>query len=232
MKPQALSSVCSNQRVPVFFEVTIGIFNLIMAVFIDNVTDGSTKKRQRQLGQNAPKTEFVAWKEIRSGDTRGLFLVKQGKQYWPQICLKKTCSSRWFPWAKLHLPDHLQLQADSRPGISLNISEFQDAFQHACYSCSTICSIGQHSMFCLFETWSCGPAKVIASTLRHMILTNLFKKEATRKGRIVSMSDASFSSLSNHAGHISYAGCIAKNKHLDSTPQGLCQQFILWLPWG
>ena len=29
------------------------------AVFIDNVTDGSTKKRQRQLGQNAPRTEWA-----------------------------------------------------------------------------------------------------------------------------------------------------------------------------
>ncbi|CAE7909947.1 CACNA1F, partial [Symbiodinium necroappetens] len=42
-----------------FLFVTIGIFNLIMAVFIDNVTDGSTKKRQRELGQNAPKTAFI-----------------------------------------------------------------------------------------------------------------------------------------------------------------------------
>ncbi|CAJ1418873.1 unnamed protein product [Effrenium voratum] len=42
-----------------FLFVTIGIFNLIMAVFIDNVTDGSTKKRQRELGQNAPKTAWV-----------------------------------------------------------------------------------------------------------------------------------------------------------------------------
>ena len=30
------------------------------AVFIDNVADGSTKKRQRQLGQNAAKTEPTA----------------------------------------------------------------------------------------------------------------------------------------------------------------------------
>ena len=30
------------------------------AVFIDNVTDGSTKKRQRQLGQNAPRTEWAS----------------------------------------------------------------------------------------------------------------------------------------------------------------------------
>ncbi|CAE7555993.1 CACNA1F [Symbiodinium natans] len=42
-----------------FLFVTIGIFNLIMAVFIDNVADGSTKKRQRQLGQNAAKTEWM-----------------------------------------------------------------------------------------------------------------------------------------------------------------------------
>ena len=42
-----------------FLFITIGIFNLIMAVFIDNVTDGSTKKRQRELGANAPKTAFV-----------------------------------------------------------------------------------------------------------------------------------------------------------------------------
>eukprot|EP00913_Durusdinium_trenchii_P024092 g22627.t1 len=48
-----------------FLFVTIGIFNLIMAVFIDNVTDGSTKKRQRQLGQNAPKTEYVIANTLR-----------------------------------------------------------------------------------------------------------------------------------------------------------------------
>ncbi|CAJ1334699.1 unnamed protein product [Effrenium voratum] len=48
-----------------FLFVTIGIFNLIMAVFIDNVTDGSTKKRQRQLGQNQPKTEWVIANTLR-----------------------------------------------------------------------------------------------------------------------------------------------------------------------
>eukprot|EP00439_Symbiodinium_sp_Y106_P039801 s3872_g4.t2 len=48
-----------------FLFVTIGIFNLIMAVFIDNVTDGSTKKRQRQLGQNAPRTEWVIASALR-----------------------------------------------------------------------------------------------------------------------------------------------------------------------
>ncbi|CAK9006155.1 unnamed protein product [Durusdinium trenchii] len=42
-----------------FLFVTIGMFNLIMAVFIDNVTDGSTKKRQRELGANAPRTAWV-----------------------------------------------------------------------------------------------------------------------------------------------------------------------------
>jgi hypothetical protein len=30
------------------------------AVFIDNVTEGSTKKRQRQLGANGPKTEYAS----------------------------------------------------------------------------------------------------------------------------------------------------------------------------
>mmetsp|Transcript_60749 Transcript_60749/g.142106 ORF Transcript_60749/g.142106 Transcript_60749/m.142106 type:complete len:579 (-) Transcript_60749:79-1815(-) len=49
-----------------FLFVTIGIFNLIMAVFIDNVTDGSTKKRQRQLGANAPKTEWVISSVLRN----------------------------------------------------------------------------------------------------------------------------------------------------------------------
>jgi len=48
-----------------FFFVTIGIFNLIMAVFIDNVTEGSTKKRQRQLGANGPKTEYVIANTLR-----------------------------------------------------------------------------------------------------------------------------------------------------------------------
>ncbi|CAJ1389317.1 unnamed protein product [Effrenium voratum] len=48
-----------------FLFVTIGIFNLIMAVFIDNVADGSTKKRQRQLGQTAPKTEWTIASTLR-----------------------------------------------------------------------------------------------------------------------------------------------------------------------
>lgn len=48
-----------------FLFVTIGIFNLIMAVFIDNVTDGSTKKRQRELGLNAPRTGWVIASELR-----------------------------------------------------------------------------------------------------------------------------------------------------------------------
>ena len=73
-------------------EVTIGIFNLIMvawkchefgcvlfylaeeclqccgaceAVFIDNVADGSTKKRQRLLGQNASKTAWLISSALR-----------------------------------------------------------------------------------------------------------------------------------------------------------------------
>lgn len=49
-----------------FLFVTIGIFNLIMAVFIDNVTDGSTKKRQRELGANAPRTAWVLSSVLRS----------------------------------------------------------------------------------------------------------------------------------------------------------------------
>lgn len=48
-----------------FLFVTIGIFNLIMAVFIDNVTDGSTKKRQQELGLNAPRTGWVIASELR-----------------------------------------------------------------------------------------------------------------------------------------------------------------------
>ncbi|CAJ1339313.1 unnamed protein product [Effrenium voratum] len=48
-----------------FLFVTIGIFNLIMAVFIDNVADGSTKKRQRELGENAPRTEWVLASSLR-----------------------------------------------------------------------------------------------------------------------------------------------------------------------
>jgi len=54
-----------------FLFVTIGIFNLIMAVFIDNVTDGCTKKRQRELGQNAPKN---AWRI--AATLRGIILQK------------------------------------------------------------------------------------------------------------------------------------------------------------
>lgn len=54
-----------------FLFVTIGIFNLIMAVFIDNVTDGCTKKRQRELGHNAPKN---AWRI--AATLRGIILQK------------------------------------------------------------------------------------------------------------------------------------------------------------
>ncbi|CAJ1381935.1 unnamed protein product [Effrenium voratum] len=56
-----------------FLFVTIGIFNLIMAVFIDNVTDGSTKKRQRELGQNAPKTAWVISSSLRQLIMTGIF---------------------------------------------------------------------------------------------------------------------------------------------------------------
>ncbi|CAE7208467.1 CACNA1C [Symbiodinium pilosum] len=42
----------------VFLFITIGIFNLIMAVFIDNVNDGSVKKKQYNLGISAEKTEL------------------------------------------------------------------------------------------------------------------------------------------------------------------------------
>lgn len=38
---------------------------LIEAVFIDNVTDGSTKKRQQELGLNAPRTGWVIASELR-----------------------------------------------------------------------------------------------------------------------------------------------------------------------
>lgn len=43
----------------VFLFITIGIFNLIMAVFIDSVNDGSLKKKQRDLGLTAEKTEYI-----------------------------------------------------------------------------------------------------------------------------------------------------------------------------
>ena len=56
-------------------EVTIGIFNLIMAVFIDNVTDGSTKKRQRELGENAPKTEYVSRSTVLTASERVLGFI-------------------------------------------------------------------------------------------------------------------------------------------------------------
>eukprot|EP00930_Biecheleria_cincta_P035594 TRINITY_DN24476_c0_g1_i1.p1 TRINITY_DN24476_c0_g1~~TRINITY_DN24476_c0_g1_i1.p1 ORF type:complete len:626 (+),score=108.42 TRINITY_DN24476_c0_g1_i1:61-1938(+) len=43
----------------VFLFITIGIFNLIMAVFIDSVNEGSLKKKQRDLGLTAEKTEYI-----------------------------------------------------------------------------------------------------------------------------------------------------------------------------
>eukprot|EP00930_Biecheleria_cincta_P076612 TRINITY_DN63818_c0_g1_i1.p1 TRINITY_DN63818_c0_g1~~TRINITY_DN63818_c0_g1_i1.p1 ORF type:complete len:609 (+),score=113.64 TRINITY_DN63818_c0_g1_i1:66-1892(+) len=42
-----------------FLFVSIGVFNLIMAVFIDSVNDGSLKKKQHYLGSTAAKTEYV-----------------------------------------------------------------------------------------------------------------------------------------------------------------------------
>lgn len=43
----------------IFLFVSIGIFNLIMAVFIDSVNDGSLKKKQHYLGSTAAKTEYL-----------------------------------------------------------------------------------------------------------------------------------------------------------------------------
>eukprot|EP00931_Biecheleriopsis_adriatica_P059339 TRINITY_DN35495_c0_g1_i1.p1 TRINITY_DN35495_c0_g1~~TRINITY_DN35495_c0_g1_i1.p1 ORF type:complete len:601 (-),score=113.72 TRINITY_DN35495_c0_g1_i1:190-1992(-) len=39
--------------------VTVGIFNLIMAVFIDNVNDGSMKKKQHYIGASADKMRWI-----------------------------------------------------------------------------------------------------------------------------------------------------------------------------
>eukprot|EP00434_Breviolum_minutum_P021753 symbB.v1.2.019201.t1/scaffold1512.1/size114451/12 len=61
-----------------FLFVTIGIFNLIMAVFIDNVADGSTKKRQRQLGQNAPKTAWLISSALRHIILTNLYQQEEG----------------------------------------------------------------------------------------------------------------------------------------------------------
>ncbi|CAE7555982.1 unnamed protein product [Symbiodinium natans] len=61
-----MGGVLMMMYILLFLFVTIGIFNLIMAVFIDNVTDGSTKKRQRQLGANAPKTEWLISSVLRN----------------------------------------------------------------------------------------------------------------------------------------------------------------------
>ena len=41
------------------------------AVFIDNVSDGSTKKRQRQLGQNGPKTAWLISSALRDMSASG-----------------------------------------------------------------------------------------------------------------------------------------------------------------
>lgn len=50
----------------VFLFITIGIFNLIMAVFIDNVNDGSVKKKQFNLGLSADKTELELAQTVQS----------------------------------------------------------------------------------------------------------------------------------------------------------------------
>jgi hypothetical protein len=42
----------------VFLFVTIGIFNLIMAIFIDNVVTAHVQRKQQQLGENAEKMEI------------------------------------------------------------------------------------------------------------------------------------------------------------------------------
>eukprot|EP00928_Gymnodinium_smaydae_P089293 TRINITY_DN73283_c0_g1_i1.p1 TRINITY_DN73283_c0_g1~~TRINITY_DN73283_c0_g1_i1.p1 ORF type:complete len:190 (+),score=30.43 TRINITY_DN73283_c0_g1_i1:24-572(+) len=52
----------------VFLFVTIGIFNLIMATFIDNVLTSNIKKKQKELGENAhkqrTKVRETCWKFI------------------------------------------------------------------------------------------------------------------------------------------------------------------------
>mmetsp|Transcript_23244 Transcript_23244/g.41981 ORF Transcript_23244/g.41981 Transcript_23244/m.41981 type:complete len:610 (-) Transcript_23244:38-1867(-) len=50
----------------VYLFVTIGVFNLIMAVFIDNVNDGSVKKKQYNLGLTSDKTEMTLAEKIQA----------------------------------------------------------------------------------------------------------------------------------------------------------------------
>lgn len=64
----------------IFLFITTGIFNLIIAVFIDNVSDGSTKKRQRQLGQNGPKTAWLISSALRHIILTNLYQQEQEGQ--------------------------------------------------------------------------------------------------------------------------------------------------------
>lgn len=50
------------------------------AVFIDNVTEGSTKKRQRQLGANGPKTEYASLVQPMSWPGVMFIKVNDGQQ--------------------------------------------------------------------------------------------------------------------------------------------------------
>lgn len=63
----------------VFLFITIGIFNLIMAVFIDSVNDGSLKKKQRDLGLTAEKTEYVL-SDLFKAKCLTEFKKREGKQ--------------------------------------------------------------------------------------------------------------------------------------------------------
>ncbi|CAJ1376266.1 unnamed protein product [Effrenium voratum] len=64
-KDSAVGGVWMIAYILVFLFITIGIFNLIMAVFIDNVNDGSVKKKQYTLGLTADKTELKLAETLR-----------------------------------------------------------------------------------------------------------------------------------------------------------------------
>jgi len=63
---KSMSLVWMFGYIIVYLFVTIGIFNLIMAVFIDNVNDGSVKKKQYNLGLSAEKTELHLAEKIQA----------------------------------------------------------------------------------------------------------------------------------------------------------------------
>lgn len=75
------------------------------AVFIDNVSDGSTKKRQRQLGQNGPKTAWLISSALRDMSASGK-MCKRGRAPCSRYCILLVTDSQDF---KIRFHPHMSV---------------------------------------------------------------------------------------------------------------------------